>query len=78
MLHQDFSNLQNLEIPRALVTNAVQSIQLHAFSDASKKAYAAVIYVRVTDVTKNVTVTLPTAKSKVAPVKTISMPRVEP
>lgn len=51
--------------------------ELHGFSDASTRAYAAAVYLQVTLPDESVTVTLLVAKSKVAPIKTLSVPRLE-
>ena len=53
------------------------STQLHGFSDASEKAYAAVVYVRSTYEHQPPLVTLVSAKTKVAPLKTLSIPHLE-
>ncbi|XP_026331312.1 uncharacterized protein LOC113238692, partial [Hyposmocoma kahamanoa] len=71
-------DLKQLTIPRWL--NALRSSkrELHVFSDASKSAFAAAVYVRVIDELNNVHVHLVTAKTKVAPTeKEISIPRLE-
>lgn len=52
-------------------------IQLHRFSDASQLAYAACVYARVESDDGSVVVTLLTAKSKMAPIKHQSIPRLE-
>lgn len=70
-------NLQNLEIPRYVLCNEPVSIELHSFSDASQHAYGACIYVKSVDVENKVTVRLLCAKSKVAPLKATTMPRLE-
>ena len=51
--------------------------QLHGFSDASENAYAAVVYKRATYEDGPPTLTLVTAKTKVAPLKKLSIPRLE-
>ena len=51
--------------------------QLHGFSDASMYAYAAVVYIRATYVNHPPTCTLVSAKTRVAPVKPLSIPRLE-
>ena len=53
-----------------------QVIELHGFSDASTKAYAVAIYARVVE-EDAVHTTLLCSKSRVAPVKTQTVPRLE-
>jgi hypothetical protein len=72
----NLKKIEEVRIPRCLsLLNA--KYELHGFSDASEKAYAAVIYVRAIPPEGEITVSLITAKSKVAPVKTVSIPRLE-
>lgn len=52
-------------------------MQLHCFSDASNDAYGACIYARSEDKLGNITVRLITAKSRVAPIKSITLPCLE-
>nr|XP_012228837.1 PREDICTED: uncharacterized protein LOC105675914 [Linepithema humile] len=54
----------------------VSSIDYHGFSDASLKAISVVVYMRIT-CSNDVKVMLIAAKSKVAPIKTLSVPRLE-
>lgn len=68
--------LNDVCIPRWLQTTTNRRIELIGFADASMKAYGAVIYVRTLD-ENNIWCTLLTAKSRVAPLKTISIPRLE-
>ena len=51
--------------------------ELHAFSDASNKAYAAVIYMRSIYENGQVLVRFVASKTKIAPVKTQTIPRLE-
>ena len=55
----------------------VDSMQLHGFSDASEAAYAGVVYLRITDTSGTVHVSLVMSKTKVAPIKRITIPRLE-
>ena len=55
----------------------VASIELHGFSDASENAYAAVVYLRMTDTSGKVRISLVTSKTKVAPIKKLTIPRLE-
>ncbi|XP_072948468.1 uncharacterized protein [Epargyreus clarus] len=70
--------LEKIRIPRWVGTTATDvHYELHGFCDASKTAYAAVVYMRVVDSLEQVTVSLVTARTKVAPVKQVSIPRLE-
>ena len=73
---QDLPALEKIRIPRCFQPMAADSLQLHGFCDASEKAYAAVVYVRA-NLHTGVTVSLISAKTKAAPVKPVSLPRLE-
>lgn len=68
-------SLSSLKIPRKIVS-IKQSYRLIGFCDASEKGFAAVIYIQVTDNQPADSVLLK-AKSKVAPLKILSIPRLE-
>ena len=51
------------------------SVMLVGFSDASKKGYAAVLYIRVQDRDGEVTVNLVASKTRMAPIEEQSIPR---
>ena len=53
------------------------TVELHGFSDASEVAYSAVIYLRSTYANSPTTCRQVIAKTKVAPVKTLTIPRLE-
>ena len=76
-LREGLCRLNGLEIPRCVVPGNKHTKQLHVFCDASEKGYAAVVYVRTKDCNGKVQVFLLTAKTRVAPVKQLSMPRLE-
>ena len=71
--------LSERHIPRCyfLKESVTESIQLHGFSDASEDAYAGVIYLRSTDSDGSVHTSLVIAKTKVAPIKRQTIPRLE-
>ena len=75
----NLKGLFKLIVPRYLfhsVQGNVLRIKLHGFCDSSMKAYSALFYIGV--ITKNVIfVNLLCGKAKVAPLKKISIPRLE-
>ena len=69
--------LKNMTIPRCYFSSGIiTSLSLHGFSDASETAYASVIYIRATYQDREPTCRIVLAKSKVAPLKRISIPRL--
>ncbi|XP_068158453.1 uncharacterized protein [Drosophila tropicalis] len=72
----DLDILQHIQIPR-LVVNDTDNIELHGFSDASTKAYAAVVYSRVINKDGSISTSIMAAKSRVAPLKQQFLPRLE-
>jgi len=70
-------SLAAISIPRWLDISPSSRIELHGFSDASMKAYAAVMYVRTESPSGVVSVHLLTAKTRIAPVKQLTIPRLE-
>lgn len=80
-LWNNFSNnltfLSNMQIPRYVLSDSAESIELHCFSDASQVGYGACIYMRTIDSHGNAKTSLLCSKSKVAPLKPTSIPRLE-
>ena len=54
-----------------------QEYQLHLFSDASETGYAAVAHLRIKDSSEATHVAFVLGKSRLAPTKTVSIPRLE-
>lgn len=52
-------------------------MQIHGFADVSEKAYGCCLYLRCSDYAGNHFSNLICAKSKVAPMKTVSLPCLE-
>ncbi|GFS62792.1 DUF1758 domain-containing protein [Trichonephila clavipes] len=67
--------VNNISIDRCIVIHRAESIELHAFSDASEKAYGSSIYLKSISALGEVKVCLVTSKSRVSPLKQISIPR---
>ncbi|XP_046145484.1 uncharacterized protein LOC123988783 [Osmia bicornis bicornis] len=83
-LHKKWTNLKEalptlsqFKVVRQIALADVVSYQLHGFCDASEQAYGACIYLRSIDKFNKCSVQLVCAKSRVAPVKTITVPRLE-
>ncbi|XP_038215213.1 uncharacterized protein LOC119834785 [Zerene cesonia] len=74
----DLKSLAEVRISRWIRSSlSDQCLELHGFCDASNAAFAAVVYARIIDNSGNVHVNLVTSKTRVAPVKQISIPRLE-
>lgn len=71
------SAVEQIEIPRWIGTTEIIKIELHGFADASTLAYAAVVYAKVILCDKSIKVSLISGKTKVAPLKTISINKLE-
>lgn len=69
--------LADLRIPRKLTSRVAKSCELHGFCDSSETAYGAVIYLRYIDENGDIQVTFVCSKARVAPLKRISLPRLE-
>ncbi|XP_008190207.1 uncharacterized protein LOC103312011 [Acyrthosiphon pisum] len=75
-----YTSLQYLNqviVPRKVMMSPSSNIQLHAFSDASQEAFGACVYMRSMKSDGSVDVRLYTSKSRVAPMKPSTIPRLE-
>lgn len=76
----DLQNLAGLNIPRCYKPTkfgALTDVQLHHFSDACQDGYGQCSYLRLVDDQSNVATSLVMAKARVAPLKAITIPRLE-
>ncbi|UYV72361.1 hypothetical protein LAZ67_9002779, partial [Cordylochernes scorpioides] len=73
------SCLKEIKIPRYLNSSSseIEELQLHGFCDASLNAYSAVFYLKNRFKIQKIKINLITSKTKVAPLKTITIPRLE-
>lgn len=78
-IRSDFTHTNEIEIQRWLGTHGIdkEKIQIHGFCDASMRAYAASVYIRVEKSDGTVETKLIAAKTRVAPLKVVSLPRLE-
>lgn len=74
----NFHAIESLRIPRWIhYSSSTIKCELHGFSDASQSAYGAAIYIKITQEDGSVTTKLLIAKSRVAPIKPVTIPRLE-
>lgn len=74
---QELPAIASLRIPRRLSVCNPTSCEIHGFADSSELGYGAVIYLRVCDRDNNVKVFFVMSKARVAPIKKVSLPRLE-
>lgn len=76
----ELEQLKHLQISRSLKPEdfgQVKTAQLHHFSDASEQGYGTVSYIRFIDNLGKIHVTLVMGKSRVSPLKRMTIPRLE-
>ena len=72
-------DISDIKIPRCFTANTgtPERIDIHGFGDASPKAYGAAVYVRTVDMNGHINTKLVMSKSRVAPLKKVTLPRLE-
>ncbi|XP_057666035.1 uncharacterized protein LOC130899884 [Diorhabda carinulata] len=76
-LQRELPILATIKIPRQITVPKANVIEIHTFSDASTIAYGACSYLRTVDNSGQCSVRLICAKSRVAPLKVVTLPRLE-
>lgn len=76
----DINLVSEIEFPRCLLpgveSDEIKSVELHGFSDASKIAYGANVYLRI-ETSNGISSHLIASKTRIAPLKTETIPRLE-
>lgn len=72
-----FKQIEKIRIPRKVLNTDCAVIELHGFADASQEAFGACVYVKSIFSDHNTEVHLYTSKSRVAPLKQTTIPRLE-
>ena len=78
-LISELPSLKNCHVPRYYIPKdvTITSLQLHGFCDASENAYAGVVYLHGEDSEGRVYISLVTAKTRVSPIKRLTIPHLE-
>lgn len=77
-LKQHLHELESIEIPRFIfASSSYNNAEMHGFCDASTTGYAAAVYIRSFDIDLKIIVRLLIAKTKVTPLKPITIPKLE-
>jgi hypothetical protein len=71
--YESLEALSSITIDRWLGTSETQNVQLHGFCDASTRAYAAAVYLRVVNTSGSFGILLIASRSKVAPIKPVNI-----
>lgn len=74
---KDLPAVNKLEVSRCTLINNSSSIDLHAFADASSKAFGAVLYLCSKNDLGEVQSSILCSKSRVCPIKAMTIPRLE-
>jgi len=75
--YSSFKSFNKLSISRKVIIDGESTITLHRFCDASQAAYGACVYIRNESHDGSTTVSLLMSKSRVAPMRTTTIPRLE-
>lgn len=72
------NGVSHISIPRWFgISSSNLAVEVHGFADASQSALAAVVYLRVLNDNEDAQVKMICAKTKVAPLKRLTIPRLE-
>lgn len=75
--YHSLEQLKELVIPRKVIPSLSEEVEVHGFCDASEEAYGACLYVRSKDDSGIWNSRLLCAKTRVAPLKGNTIPRLE-
>lgn len=78
-LLKDLQAIRSINVPRCYFTRSgmITNQEIHGFCDASERAFAAVVYLRTKYEDGTIEVNLVSSKTRVAPLKRQSIPRLE-
>ncbi|KRX38427.1 hypothetical protein T05_675 [Trichinella murrelli] len=73
-------SISEIRLPRCLLpigTDCIKEVELHGYGDASEMAYGSTVYLRITTVLGEIITNLVMSKTRIAPVKRVTLPRLE-
>ncbi|GFX10500.1 uncharacterized protein TNCV_2583221 [Trichonephila clavipes] len=70
-------NINNIEILRRIPVAFPEAIEIHGFANASEWCYGAAVYCKSKILKSETLVRLMTSKSRVEPIKNLTIPRLE-
>ncbi|KRY82094.1 hypothetical protein T4D_6964 [Trichinella pseudospiralis] len=76
----EWKKIRNVRTPRCLIeipTKNIIRLELHGFNDASERAYGGAVYIKMIDAEGKGAIKLIVVKSKIAPLKSVTLPRLE-
>lgn len=76
-IRKELLELEKVKVKRHIICQDPERVELVGFSDASMRAYGAVVYLRSIDREGKISVRLVASKSRVAPIKIVTLPRLE-
>ncbi|KRZ47770.1 hypothetical protein T02_7890, partial [Trichinella nativa] len=76
----EIPSISEIRLPRCWLpagTDCIKEVELHGYGDASEMAYGSAVYLKATTVSGETVVKLVMSKTRVAPVKRVTLPRLE-
>lgn len=77
LFFSELNKLSQISLPRRVCSGGLMRTTIIGFADASSWGYAAVIYLRTETENRSVSTSLVFAKTRLAPVKPVTIPRLE-
>ena len=75
---EELHQVSQVRVPKCILpASPITSIEIHGFGDAGPQAYGCAVYFCTEDTSRLRTANLVMAKSRVAPVKRVTLPRLE-
>ncbi|KRX81644.1 hypothetical protein T06_8205, partial [Trichinella sp. T6] len=76
----EIPSISEIRLPRCWLpagTDCIKEVELHGYGDASEMAYGSAVYLKATTVSGETVVKLVMSKTRIAPVKRVTLPRLE-